>query len=145
MRHDDFQGTIWDSEVPPSLPDSSESSKPAKKRKRLKPERLRWHNLDPDPLPPTGVAGPSRYWTSPSLLQGWRVPMKVTEIYCPNDRCLVRQVQIVTKHAHGEDAINWIKTDEEFAKMLRSGAVRDIVLIEETRDDAMPSTDPQNH
>ena len=70
--------------------------------------------------------------------------MSVTEIYCPNQACLVRNVEIVCKHPTSADVlpsawvcpgcgqqarINWTVSDEEYTR--KQATMRDIVLAEE--------------
>ena len=130
---------------------------------RKKREVAKWKNLDDRTEKNRRPPGPSRFWmrrppSPPShpliddrLLPedgyyqnpGPEVPMLVTELYCDNPHCVVRNIEIVSKHPNAEAMptewkcpacglsckFNWTLTKEEYNEQGKT--YRDVVYIEE--------------
>jgi hypothetical protein len=136
------------SRAKPMTHEQHELLKRAGRRFNRKYGKARWYNVGFDlTRDDDGVderIGQFRYWLHRPYRPG--VPMRVIEIYCQNDDCLIRTINLVTKDFGGRSLpkeflcpacraparVMWNVSDEEFRKQRVS--MFDILDYEEEPD-----------
>jgi len=84
-------------ELFPGRPQTPERHALLQRAAKAKPkrERLRWHNLELEPV--HNRVGPFRFWLEPATLTQGAPEMQILELYCQNEACRFRSINIIEK------------------------------------------------